>query len=390
MRTLELFSGAGGLAKGLALAGFEHAALVEFNKHACASLTANFSEEKVFCGDVRDFDFSSLRNIDVVAGGPPCQPFSLGGKHQANQDARDMFPHAINAIEVLAPRAFVFENVKGLLRSSFAEYFEYIILRLTFPEFAANAAMSWQDHLQLLRKTDFAHYPGLKYRVAYQLLNAADYGVPQARERVVIVGTRADVWQQWRFPVATHSEDALLWAKHITGEYWDKHQVARSDRETLTEVVRERMARYGLFAPETKPWRTIRDTLADVPDPQSAHCIAGHQFRDGARTYPGHTGSDFDSPAKTIKAGGHGVPGGENMIRFRDGSLRYFTVFEAKRLQTFPDNYEIRGAWGEAMRQIGNAVPVIFAQKIGIALHSLMQSDGQATKPAIRHPVAVS
>lgn len=99
MRCFEMFSGAGGLAKGLALAGCEHAALVELNKHACASLSANFVPDKVFLGDIKDFDLDSLSDIDVVAGGPPCQPFSLGGKHKADQDNRDMFPYAIRAIE---------------------------------------------------------------------------------------------------------------------------------------------------------------------------------------------------------------------------------------------------------------------------------------------------
>lgn len=387
MRTLELFSGAGGLAKGLELAGFDHAAFVELNKHAYASLKANFSEEKVFCGDVRDFDFASLRNIDVVAGGPPCQPFSLGGKHQADQDNRDMFPYAINAIEELAPRAFVFENVKGLLRPSFADYFEYIILRLTFPEFAASSAMSWQNHLQLLKKIDFNNYHGIKYRVSYQLLNAADFGVPQTRERVVIVGVRSDVETRWSFPEATHSEDALLWAKYVTGEYWDRHRVASGDREPLTDALKDRVAKlqtkFGLFSPRQKAWRTVRDTLAGLPDPKSLHAISDHVFRDGARVYPGHTGSDYDSPAKTIKAGGHGVPGGENMIRFRDGSVRYFTVFEAKRIQTFPDDYLIHGAWGESMRQLGNAVPVLFAQKISTALKALLLAPHSVSTKAV-------
>ena len=96
---------------------------------------------------------------------------------------------------------------------------------------------------------------------------------------------------------------------------------------------------------------TVRDALKGVPDPSTKHGITDHIFRDGARTYPGHTGSDFDSPAKTIKAGGHGVPGGENMLRHFDGAIRYFTVFEAKRIQTFPDDFVITGAWGEALRQ---------------------------------------
>ena len=377
MRTLELFSGAGGLAKGLELAGFEHTALVELNKHACASLQANFEAKKIFCGDVRDFDFSSLRNIEVVAGGPPCQPFSLGGKHQAHQDNRDMFPYAINAIEALAPRAFVFFFLKGLLRPSFAEYFSYIILRLTFPEFAVSSAMSWQTHLQQLRALSFDDYPGIKYRVSYQLLNAADFGVPQTRERVVIVGVRSDVQAHWRFPIATHTEEALLWSKYVTGAYWQLHEVRPCDREILTDLLQEKVvklkAKFGVFAPTQQAWKTVRDALSDVPEPQSAHTIQDHVFRDGARVYPGHTGSDYDSPAKTIKAGGHGVPGGENMMRFRDGSVRYFTVFEAKRIQAFPDDYLIHGAWGEAMRQLGNAVPVLFAQQIATALKALLQ-----------------
>ncbi len=151
MKSLELFSGAGGLAKGLELAGLKHSAMVEFNKHAYASLCENIDAEKVFLGDVRDFNLEMLNNIDVVAGGPPCQPFSLGGKHQADQDNRDMFPYAIRAIETLKPKAFIFENVKGLLRQTFADYFEYVVLRLTYPSFTAAANSDWRQHLGELR-----------------------------------------------------------------------------------------------------------------------------------------------------------------------------------------------------------------------------------------------
>ncbi len=84
---------------------------MEFNEDACASLRQNFDPEKVFEGDVKDFAFRQLSGIDIVAGGPPCQPFSLGGKHGANTDSRDMFPYAIKAIETLTPKAFVFENM---------------------------------------------------------------------------------------------------------------------------------------------------------------------------------------------------------------------------------------------------------------------------------------
>lgn len=369
MKSLELFSGAGGLAKGLELSGFEHSAFVEYNKHACSSLSANFEPDKIFFGDVKDFNLNSISSVDVVAGGPPCQPFSLGGKHKADQDNRDMFPYAINAIEKLTPKAFIFENVKGLLRPSFSDYFEYIILRLTYPGFSAKKSIAWQEHLAQLRKVNKMSYAGVKYDVKFKLINAADYGVPQTRERVVIVGIRADLGKTWFFPEPTHSEDRLLWEMHVSGEYWRKHKVQVAQRPELDFHSKEKISRlkdrYGLFEPEFMPWLTVRDALQGVPDPRKKHNIEDHVFKDGARSYAGHTGSDYDWPSKTIKAGGHGVPGGENMIRYTDNSIRYFTVFEAKRIQTFPDDFIIKGAWGEAMRQIGNAVPVHLAQVIG-------------------------
>ncbi|MFM8332954.1 MAG: DNA cytosine methyltransferase [Candidatus Methylumidiphilus sp.] len=389
MKSLELFSGAGGLAKGLENAGFSHAAFVEFNTHACASLRQNFDAEKVFFGDVRDFDLDSLHGIDVVAGGPPCQPFSLGGKHRAQHDSRDMFPYAIRAIEKLAPKAFVFENVKGLLRTTFSEYFEFIRRRLAYPGYKAAMGQDWREHLEHLRKAAHLPYAGLRYDVSCQLLNAADYGVPQQRERVVIVGLRSDLGLQWEFPAATHAEDSLLWDMCVSKNYWARHGMACpkivSGSGKLADKAGRLSVKYGFFEPELLPWRTIRDALCGVVDPREPHAIADHIFRDGARVYPGHTGSDIDWPSKTIKAGGHGVPGGENMLRYPDGSVRYFTVFEAKRIQTFPDDFIITGAWGEAMRQIGNAVPVRLAEIIASHLaNRLAQTQMPATTTAVR------
>jgi DNA (cytosine-5)-methyltransferase 1 len=371
MRSLELFSGAGGLAKGLELAGFEHASFVEFNKDACASLRLNFNPNLVFQGDIANFDFSALDGIDVVAGGPPCQPFSLGGKHKAHQDSRDMFPYAIRAIESLQPKAFVFENVKGLLRDSFSEYFNYIVLRLTYPGCQIAWQESWESHLERLKKINGKQYVGIRYNVKYKLLNAADHGIPQKRERVVIVGTRADLRMAWNFPNSTHSEDRLNWDKFVTGEYWRRHRLPIQKDSNLAMTLERR---YGIFPPEEKPWQTVRDCLVGVPHPEETHGIDDHIFKDGARTYPGHTGSEIDQPSKTIKAGGHGVPGGENMIRYEDGSVRYFTVYEAKLIQTFPKDFLVTGAWGEAMRQIGNAVPVRLAEIIGSHLYRTIVS----------------
>jgi DNA (cytosine-5)-methyltransferase 1 len=372
MNSLELFSGAGGMAKGLELAGFNHAAFVEFNRHACESLCANFEPSKVYCGDIRGYDFAQLSGVDVVAGGPPCQPFSMAGKHKAHDDSRDMFPYAINAIDVLRPRAFIFENVKGLLRPNFREYFDYILLRLALPDLRVEESESWKSHLNRLRKQATLAPESVKYRVAHKLLNAADYGVPQVRERVFIVGIRSDIQAKWQFPSPTHSADELLIAKWGSGEYWQRHRVSPVSSELESEnSIRNAVQldeQSDFFATRLLPWRTVRDALAGVCDPQAQHNILGHDYRAGARVYPGHTGSELDLPAKTIKAGGHGVPGGENMMRFPDGTVRYFTTFEAKRIQTFPDDFVVTGAWGEAMRQLGNAVPVALAQRLGEAL----------------------
>jgi DNA (cytosine-5)-methyltransferase 1 len=366
MKSLELFSGAGGLAKGLELAGFEHAKFVEFDKNACNSLRKNFSADLVFEGDVRTFDFGTLEGIDLIAGGPPCQPFSLGGKHRAHEDHRDMFPYAAKAVSYHRPKAFVFENVKGLLRSTFTSYFQYVLLRLTYPEITIASGEDWQDHFRRLTKITWSKYSGIKYRVSYKLLNAADYGVPQIRERVFIVGIRSDLEVEWTFPEATHSQSMLNEQQQLTGEYWKRHNVPMPI-ELITKFQKNRK-QYALafeLEPRCKPWRTVRDVIGNLPDPNSDHDIVDHIFRDGARTYVGHTGSYIDLPAKTLKAGGHGVPGGENMIRYEDGKVRYLTVYEGKLLQTFDPTFHICGAWGEGMRQIGNAVPTLLAKKIG-------------------------
>ena len=371
MKSLEIFSGAGGLAKGLEISGFSHEALVEFNKHASNSLRLNFGENKVFEGDIKNFDFASLNNIDVVAGGPPCQPFSLGGKHKANDDSRDMFPYAIKAIEVLQPKAFVFENVKGLLRKSFSEYFEYILLRLNFPHLSVCEEDDWLLHLNELRKIDKKTYSGVSYDISYKLINAADYGVPQVRERVIIVGIRSDLNKTWNFPEKTHSKERLLWDQYVSGDYWERHNLPLQHNSIIAQKLKKQ---YGMFNPTEKGWVTVRDSLGSLPEPYESHTIPDHIFKDGARIYPGHTGSYIDLPSKTLKAGAHGVPGGENMIRYQDDSVRYFTVYEAKLLQTFPCDFNISGVWGEAMRQIGNAVPVLLAKTIGESLYKTLNN----------------
>ncbi|MDR1615826.1 MAG: DNA cytosine methyltransferase [Syntrophomonadaceae bacterium] len=360
MNSLEIFAGGGGLALGVTVAGFAHVSLIEWDTNSAKTLYHNhkqfgFNNEKewIFNDDIHNVSFSSYQDkIDLLSGGPPCQPFSIGGKHRAYNDKRDLFSEATRTLAEIRPKAFIFENVRGLLRKNFSKYFSYIILQLTYPEIVKKENEKWIEHLARLEQYHTStSEKSLHYKVVFRLLNAADYGIPQKRERVFIIGFRSDINGNWSFPIATHSEEALHYEKYISKKYWEKHSVKYPNKYEPVNA--------SLFdPPEKKPWVTVRDAIGDLPNPTETNNYYNHKFQGGAKAYPGHTGSVMDEPAKTIKAGAHGVPGGENMIVLDDGALRYLTVREAARIQTFPDNYFFPCSWTESMRQIGNAVPV--------------------------------
>ncbi len=380
---------------GVTQAGFRHAAIVEYDQWCCETINYNRTRgtrpiaewPSVFPTDVRHIRFDRVTtNIDLISGGPPCQPFSLGGKHRGHSDVRNLFPDLVRAVRVLQPRAVIVENVKGLLRKSFDPYFKYIVLTLTYPTLAPGPDESWLRHMARLERY---HTSGgeLEYRVDFDLLNAADYGVPQRRERVFIVAFRADLGIEWSFHddlPRTHSPDSLLWDQWITGDYWARHGVPSSRRPRPPARSRARIASLStsLIPPTHRPWRTVRDVISDLPDPRSneAADYSNHRFNPGARSYPGHTGSPWDQPAKTLKAGDHGVPGGENTLRHTNGRVRYFTVREAARLQTFPDSYEFHGSWTETMRQLGNAVPVALSFSVADSVSKALRKDDSAAQ----------
>jgi DNA (cytosine-5)-methyltransferase 1 len=365
MKSLELFAGAGGLALGTEKAGFEHVAVIEWNSDACATLRRNRPYWDVVNADVRNIQYSQWgTDLELVSGGPPCQPFSIGGRHKAWDDKRDMFPEAIRAVREIRPKAFVFENVRGLAREKFTTYREYIQLHLTYPSLVRKPNEDWDSHLARLER----HHSGTggrrpEYKVIPpRVLNAADYGIPQKRERIFFVGFRSDINANWSFPTPTHSSEELMYEKWVTKTYWESRGItptqSRPSDKVLDRIIKHR-EKYGIL----KPWVTLRDSISDLPDPRlpSASEIMNHVFQSGARPYPGHSGSVLDEPCKTLKAGDHGVPGGENMIAFPDVTYRYLTVRESARIQTFSDDIIFEGSWTESMRQIGNAVPVDLA-----------------------------
>lgn len=378
MRSIELFAGAGGLAIATARAGFQHDVLIEWDHDACQTLRHNAragaghaGDWRIVEGDVSKHDFQQYKgSVEFISGGPPCQPFSLGGKHRGHIDERNMFPHAIRSVGEIRPKAFIFENVKGLLRQGFANYYSYVLRQLEFPLEGPRGDEEWTDHLARLEKLHTGgKYRGVHYKVVYRLLNAANFGVPQHRWRVLIVGVRSDLGIEFSFPDETHGEDALLYDQWVSGEYWDRHRIARRNRPPMPPEIGHKVERLSAFWRNTmlRPWRTVRDAIADLPQIAIGEQCArtpNHFLNPGARSYPGHTGSALDEPAKALKAGDHGVPGGENTLRLPDGMVRYLSVRECARVQTFPDEWIFSGSWTESMRQLGNAVPVLLAETV--------------------------
>lgn len=354
---VELFAGCGGMAIGLSKAGFQHVAMAEFNKQACTTLRHHFagdgqqSSPLILENDVRNIDWTMFRNIDLVAGGPPCQPFSAGGLSAGKADERDMWPEALRAVREMQPRAFLFENVKGLLRPAFASYLDSIV-----------------EALKRVGHTSGAQV----YEVTVMPVNSADYGAAQKRERVLIAGIRRDVATLHPFPAPTHSATRLVWDKWVSGTYWKKHGLSRPSTIPRVEAALLTSLTRSAQEPQSLPWQTCRDSFAGLGEPSDTFYISGHEPRGFGKQYPGHTGSELYAPAKALKAGVHGVPGGENMVILDDGRARHFTVREAARLQGMPDSFLPTGSWSQAMRQLGNAVPAQLAEVAGLWIEKML------------------
>jgi DNA (cytosine-5)-methyltransferase 1 len=385
MRSVELFSGCGGLAYGLSNSGFHHELMVEWNDEAVATVLHNREREvnhvrgwPIQQADVRQINWSMVAsNLDLLAGGPPCQPFSIGGKHRGHDDARDMWPEAIRAVREVSPRGFIFENVRGIARPAFEHYLRWILAHLRHPEMARNVG---EDHIAHTSRLESAkHSPA--YEIIVAKVNAADFGAPQKRHRVIVAGIRSDVGAILAHPEPTHTRERLLWDQWVTGKYWTRHSLKRPDDSRIPSVdlaVVKRL-RAQNNTPNGKPWVTVRDAFLGLGEPNG---LRNHILQPGARVYPGHTGSPLDQPAKALKAGDHGVPGGENMLVRDDRTVRYFTIREAARLQGLPDDYEFPRSWSESMRQLGNAVPTQLAEAIGQWMSQALQRGGGLRKVA--------
>jgi DNA (cytosine-5)-methyltransferase 1 len=374
---VELFAGAGGMAAGIHEAGYELVDLIESDEVCCGTLRRNADlygwkdPSQIDARDVKTIDWSAFEGVDLVCAGAPCQPFSHGGRQNWRHDERNMLGEVVKAIAVARPRAFVIENVRGLLFPGQVCYFRSIIARLRRPT-AEDPSTKGNEDLYWLRAP--AEGPGDDYHVGFNMLDCADFGLAQRRPRLFIIGLRRDVNRQLQWPVGGYSRASLV--EDLRGEeYWARYPDVSNAARTRAraKLPQKQLKRRG------RRWRTLRDVLEELGAPAERPSAARdpwHVKVPGARLYGRHTGSPIDWVSKTIKAGVHGSPGGEHIVVHTSKRFRYLTVRECAALQGFPPSFRPPELRTPAMRQLGNAVPVAVAEAVGRELsHALTGSE---------------
>lgn len=330
--SLELCAGAGGQALGLHQAGFKHKLLIEIDKPACKTLEFNNAKhslgwEKVLEGCVEYFAENhahEYKDIDLVAGGVPCPPFSKAGKQLGKDDERDLFPAALTIVEKTNPKAVMLENVSGLLESKFDEY-----------------------RAEIDRKLDT-----LGYKAFWKLHNASDYGVPQLRPRVILVALKPEFADHFSWPdkiiKAPTVGKALFDLMAING--WEGAVEWREKANRIAPTLVGGSKKHG--GPDLGPTRARRAW-------QELHvngCIVGNE-----------------PPEK-------GFTGYKDKVEYKGMPL--ITVRMAARIQGFPDWWEFYGKKTAAYRQVGNAFPPPVAKEIGKKIIKALSSDLRKKKAA--------
>lgn len=311
MKILSLFSGCGGLDLGLCQAGNEIVWANDFDEYAVATYKNNIGENIVL-EDIKNIDIDALPSCDAVVGGFPCQGFSMANMKRCIDDERNtLYRFFYNAIKAKQPKYFIAENVKGILSLGNGEIIQQI-------------------------KTDFEN---AGYTVSINPVNMADYGVPQTRQRVIIIGQRKDIGRTLRFvfPLPTHSSKP---------------------------------------AGDLLPWVTIKEAIDDLPNPDMPNSYKNHiysAYKLTFRNFTGHRPTNPDKPSPTILARGNGK-GGVCAIPHYNG-MRRLSIRESARIQTFPDEFVFYGTMNACYRQIGNAVPVKFAKLLGDELIRLEKEE---------------
>jgi DNA (cytosine-5)-methyltransferase 1 len=312
---VELFAGAGGLALGLERAGLDAVMLVEIDRDCANTLALNRPEWNIVHSDIRQLDFEGIR-ADVVAGGFPCQAFSYAGKKLGFEDTRGtLFFEFARAIKAIRPKIFVAENVEGLVRHDGGRTFE------TMLDILENQI----DH----------------YSVQYKVLNAVDFGVPQKRKRVFIVGTK----------------------QGIEFEYPEKHERIITLRGALAGVPKSEGQQYSERRRAVLEMVPPGGSWVDLPyEVQKEYMGASFTSTGGRRGMARRL--SWDEPCLTLTTS----PSQKFTERCHPDETRPFTSREYARIQTFPDDWQFSGGLMSVYKQIGNAVPVKLAEQIGVQL----------------------
>lgn len=330
IRTLSLFSGAGGLDIGFSDAGFDIVSSVEVERRFCDTLELNsgegeqFSNTEVNCIDIQEFSGVDLGNIDFIIGGPPCQTFSAAGRRangvSGTTDARGvLFREYVRLLEELSPKGFLFENVYGIIGSRGGE--------------------DWEEILQA--------FSDVGYKLFYRILDAADYGVPQHRERLIIVGLKEG---SFKFPRPTHGPDS------IDGNPFYNAETALCGVTSIQSDESNRLGgRYAHLLEEIPPGLNYSYYTEKMGHPNPVFAWRS-KFSDFLYK------ADPNTPVRTIKASGGAYTG---PLHWEN---RFFNLEEYKRLQTFPEEYQISGSKQVVVKQIGNSVPPQLARMMAIAV----------------------
>lgn len=305
---LEVCGGAGGQALGLEEAGFEHAAIVEIDPDACNTLRANRPGWKVVEGDIRSTDGRQFDGIDLLAGGPPCQPFAVGGMQLGERDERDLFPEALRLVREARPRAVMLENVPGLGQVRFRAYRQAVISELV----------------------------ALGYLVRWGIARANMWGVPQARPRMVLVAVSRS---------AGASEAPWPWS--LPGP--------SSLAPSVGNVLYDLMVARGW--PGAYRWAIEANEIAPT-------IVGGSKKHGGADLGPSRAKAAW----RRLGVNGMGIADEAPDRYFPEDGLPKLTVRMVARLQGFPDSWEITGRKTSSYRQVGNAFPPPVARAFGEAI----------------------
>lgn len=352
---LSLFSGAMGLDLGLEAAGFQTLAAVELDRAARATIhanTAHWPRPPFIAADITTLSANDLLaatglkrgEVTLVSGGPPCQPFSTAGRREALNDPRgSLFRDFLRVVEGTQPRFFVMENVRGLL-SATLRHRPISARDGTPPTPEEERGSAFQVILDEFRR--------IGYSFTYGLLNAADYGVPQVRQRVIILGSRDH--EPLALPAPTHSETG--------GSGLPRWRTLRdaltglSDPAPQFQPYSEARLQYLRLVPEGGNWRSLPADL--IP------AAMGGAYTSGGGKVGFYRRLSWDRPSPTVTTS----PAQKATDLCHPTLHRPISVREAARLQGFPDTWAFSGSLSDQYRQIGNAVPVGLGRAIGQAL----------------------